>query len=451
MRWIFLLTGCISFGLQLKAQDTVHLSLPEVLKMAETNYPRLKASRYGLEASKINIKLQHQTIIPQFDATYQANLATHNNVSGMWVPQYVLPISGPPSPENDYGPVTGSAASLLLQWDPGVFGQRKSNINLAVAASQTFLSKNEEEIFVHKLKVSGQYIDIIYVQQLRSLYEENIHISENQLKQVKILTGTGLRPGVDTALIQAELSRTRIEWLKIKNSLTAGLSSLQESLATDSVIINKDTSFYTSLPQQLVSDTVEHPLIKASRLSIEENKVKRTSISKLTAPRMSVWGTTYARGSGVTYNGMIKTFDGFSLNRFNYGIGAQLIIPLLKYAEVKTRLQQQDWLIKSEQEKFNQVSLSLKEQRKLAETTYLNVLSVVQETPTQVHAAEYAFKAMQIRYTNGLVNYIDLLQTQTNLLRAKIELSKSRAELWKALLYKAAVYGDLNLFINQVK
>ncbi len=450
MRWIFLLTGCVFFWPQLKAQDTVRLSLPEVLKMAETNYPRLKASRYGLEASKTNIKLQQQAIIPQLDAAYQADLATHNNISGMWVAQYVLPISGPPSSENNYSPVTGSAASLLLQWDPGIFGQRKSNINLAVAASQTFLSKNEEEIFVHKLKVSGRYIDIAYVQQLLRLYEENIHISENQLKQVKILTGTGLKPGVDTALIQAELSRTRIEWLKIKNSLAASLSSLQESLATDSVIISKDTSFYTSLPQQLVSDTVEHPLIKAARLSIEENKIKRFSISKLTAPRVSVWGTTYARGSGVNYNGMIKTFDGFSLNRFNYGVGAQLIIPLLKYTEVKTRLQQQDWLIKSEQEKFNQVSLSLREQRKLAETTFLNALSIVHETPVQVHAAGYAFKAMQIRYTNGLVNYIDLLQTQTNLLRAKIELSKSQAELWKALLYKAAVYGDLSLFVNQV-
>lgn len=451
MRWIFLLTGCVFFWPQLKAQDTVLLSLPEVLKMAETNYPRLKASRYGLEASKTNIKLQQQAIIPQLDAAYQADLATHNNISGMWVAQYVLPISGPPSSENNYSPITGSAASLLLQWDPGIFGQRKSNINLAVAASQTFLSKNEEEVFVHKLKVSGQYIDLAYVQQLLKLYEENMHISEAQLKQVKILTSTGLKPGVDTALIQAELSRTRIEWLKIKNSLAAGLSSLQESLATDSVIISKDTSFYTSLPQQLASDTVEHPLIKAARLSIEENKIKRFSISKLTAPRVSIWGTTYARGSGVNYNGIIKTFDGFSLNRFNYGVGAQLIIPLLKYTEVKTRLQQQDWLIKSEQEKFNQVSLSLREQRKLAETAFLNALSVVHETPVQVHAAGYAFKAMQIRYTNGLVNYIDLLQTQTNLLRAKIELSKSQAEVWKALLYKAAVYGDLNLFVNQVK
>ena len=184
---------------------------------------------------------------------------------------------------------------------------------------------------------------------------------------------------------------------------------------------------------------------------MEESKIKRITISKLTAPHLSFWGTTYVRGSGVNYNGVVKKFDGFNLNRFNYGAGVQLTVPLLNHAEVQTRLQQQDWLIKTEQEKLNQVSLELKEQRKLSEATFLNAVSIVQETPVQVHSAEYAFNAMQIRYTTGLVNYTELLQTQSGLLKAKIELTKSQAELWKALLYKAAVSGDLNLFINQVK
>ncbi|MEP7108304.1 MAG: TolC family protein [Ferruginibacter sp.] len=451
MRWIFLLARCFFCSSNLSAQDTVRLSLTEVLTIAENNYPRLKAAGFELEASKANIQLQQKTIIPQLDAAYQANLATHNNISGMLFPQFVLPISGPPSPANDYSPVTGSAASLLFQWQPGIFGQRRSTINLAIAASQTFQSKNEQEIFAHKIKVSNQYIDVVYIQQLLRLYEENMGISENQLRQIKVLAVTGLRPGVDTALIQAELSRTRIEWLKIKNSFATVLNSLQESLASDSIILSKDTLFYTSFPLQQASDTIEHPIIKTARLSIEEGKINRLAITKLTVPRLTVWGTTYARGSGLHYDGTIKTSDGFALNRFNYGAGVQISVPLLKHSEVKTRLQQQDWLIKSEQEKFNQVKLELTEQRSLAETTLSNARSIAGETPVQAGTAAYAFKAMQVRYTNGLINYTELLQTQSGLLNATIELVKSQAELWKALLYKAAVYGDLSLFVNQVK
>lgn len=450
MRWTLFIVACFSFHL-LYAQDTVHLSLKQVLSLAETNYPKLKSSRYQLEASKENIKLQQQTNIPQLDAAYQANLSTHNNITGMLLPLYVLPISGPPSTGNDYTPVTGTAASLLLQWQPGVFGERKSNIKLAVASLQTQQSKNDEEVFAHKIKVSNQYIDLVYILKMLKLYEENTRISESQLQQVRILAGTGLRPGVDTALIQAELSRNRIELLKIKNLFSATQSNLQEFLATDSVIIPRDTLLYASLPIQQLSDSVEHPILKTARLSIEEANIKRLSISKLNAPHLSFWGTTYARGSGIDYTGAIKTFDGFALSRFNYGAGVQLVVPLLKQTEVKTRLQQQDWLIKSEQEKLNLASSALKEQRKLAETTLSNAKAIAVETPIQVHSAEYAFRSMQVRYTNGLVNYTELLQTQFNLLNAKIDLTKSQSELWKALLFKAAVLGDINLFVNQVK
>lgn len=450
MRWIFFVT-CYFLLPVVEAQDTVRLSLADVLIMAENNYPKLKSDRYQLEASKANIKLQQQTIIPQLDAAYQANLATRNNITGMFYPQYTLPISGPPSANNDYGPVTGSAASLLLQWQPGIFGERTANINLATASTQTLQSKNEQDVFSHKIKVCGQYIDLVYVQKLLKLYEENIRISENQLSQVKVLTGTGLRPGVDTALIQSELSRSRIEWLKIKNALGNSIALLQESLATDSVIIGKDTLLYSLVPRQFLTDTIEHPLIKTARLSIEEANTKRIAISKLAIPHLSVWGTTYARGSGVDYSGAVKTFDGFALNRFNYGLGVQIAVPLLKQTEIRTKLQQQDWLIKSEQEKLNGLSSALKEQKKYAEMAFTNARLIAMETPTQIRAAEYAFRSMQVRYTNGLVNYTELLQLQSALLKAKIDQANAQSEWWKALLYKAAVYGDINLFINQVK
>lgn len=451
MRRIFLLAGYCLIVLQVKPQDTVRLSLSEAIKMAETNYPKLKAYRYELEVSKANIKLQEQAIIPHLDAAYQMNIATANNITGMFYPQFVLPMTGPPSSGNDYSPVTGSAASLLFQWQPGAFGDRRSKISLAAVSLQTLQAKNDQEIFAHKVNVSSQYLEAVYFQQLLKISEENIHISESQLRQVKVLAKTGLRPGVDTALIQAELSRTRIEWLKIKNLFNTVLSSLRQSVASDAAIISKDTAFYSLIPNGLLADTSEHPTGKTARLSIEEDKIKRTVIGKLTAPHVSFWGATYARGSGINYNGVMKTFDGFNLNRFNYGAGIQLAVPLLNHAEVKTRLKQQDWLIKSGEEKMNQVSLELREQRKLSESTFFNAVSIVKETPVQVYSAEYAFNAMQIRYNTGLVNYAELLQTQAGLLKAKIELARSRAELWKALLYKAAVYGDLNLFINQVK
>ena len=452
MRRIFLLAVYVFFLIPAAmAQDTVRLSLTELLKAAEINYPRLKAARYQLEAAQANIKLRQQSSIPQLDASYQANLATHNNISGLWQPQFVPPISGPPSAANDYSPVTGSAASLLLQWEPGFFGDRKANINVAATDYNVQQSRLEQDIFSQKVRASEKYIDLVSYQQLLKLYSENSSISERLLRQVSVLAQTGIKPGVDTAMISTSLSSTRIEWLKIKNSLNGILFSLQELVATDSVIINKDSLFYAQVPSVTLDGLNEHPSGKTARLSIENSKAERIVITKLTAPRLSFWGTTYGRGSGVDYTGNSKTMEGFSLSRFNYGAGLQLSLPLLKHAETKIRLHQQDLLIKSQEQNFEQVSLDLKEQRKLAAAAFSSALAILHETPIQVNAAQYAFKAMQVRYTTGLVDYTQLLLAQSALLKARIELVKSQAEIWKALLYKAATNGNLDLFINQVR
>jgi outer membrane protein len=67
-----------------------------------------------------------------------------------------------------------------------------------------------------------------------------------------------------------------------------------------------------------------------------------------------------------------------------------------------------------------------------------------------VGSADFSYRAMLSRYQSGLVNYADLIQTQYLLVKAESETKTAYINAWKALLLKAAVKGDLNLFLNQV-
>ena len=51
---------------------------------------------------------------------------------------------------------------------------------------------------------------------------------------------------------------------------------------------------------------------------------------------------------------------------------------------------------------------------------------------------------------SGLANYADLIQAEYLLIKAETENKTNFMGVWKALLYKAAVKGDLNIFLNQV-
>jgi outer membrane protein len=146
---------------------------------------------------------------------------------------------------------------------------------------------------------------------------------------------------------------------------------------------------------------------------------------------------------------MIKAADGWGFSRYNYALGFQLVFPILKYSEVRLQQGQQNFIIQSGEELLKQTSLQLSKQQAIGDANLLNALEVARETPTQFESAEYAFRALQIRYNTGLVNFADLIQAQYSLVRAETDLKKSYWEAWKALLFKTAVTGDLNLFLNE--
>src|SRR5947209_4094864 len=103
-------------------------SLHHLLQLAEANYPLLKSKSLDIQAAQKGIDISKSSFIPSLDAAYQAGYATYNNITGMSYPQYLVPISGPPSSSNNMTGVFGSAASLLLNWQPVTFGQRQAQV-----------------------------------------------------------------------------------------------------------------------------------------------------------------------------------------------------------------------------------------------------------------------------------------------------------------------------------
>lgn len=166
-------------------------------------------------------------------------------------------------------------------------------------------------------------------------------------------------------------------------------------------------------------------------------------------PTLGTWSTLYARGSGVAYNGTVKAAEGLGFQSINYGIGLQISLPLLQSARIRPQLQQQDFLIQSNQEKLNEIQLQLKKQNALADTSLNSAFAIAKESPLFLESARFSYNSMQSCYQSGLATISDFMQAQYALIKAEIDYKLSYMSVWKAFLYKAAVNGDINLFINQ--
>ncbi|AYB29146.1 TolC family protein [Chryseolinea soli] len=427
-------------------------TLHELLKQAEANYPLLKAKSLEVQAGQNNIATVKSSALPSLDAAYQVNYATYNNITGMAMPQYFVPISGPPSSDNTSSGVFGSVGSLLLKWEPFTFGQRSSRIDLAKTGVQYNEADARNEIFKHQVTVINTYLDVLMAHELMKVYSKNLERSKENLRAVRTLTVSGLHPGVDTALFHGEVSRARIELLNHQKYLETQQATLSELLASDAPGYTPDSSYFHKLPSHS-GDTLAsgHPLLSLSESKLQIRRQQQTSIRRTLNPNLSVWATGYARGSGIRYDGVVNSSDGLSFSRYNYGAGLQLSVPLLRFLEVRPQLRQQSALISAEEERLSQVKLELNKQNKVADLTFRNALEVAKESPVFYRSAEFSFRALTTRYNSGLTNYADLIQAQYSLVKAETELKQSYLEAWKALLYKAAVQGDIAIFLNQVQ
>jgi outer membrane protein TolC len=435
--------------LSVKGQDS---QLERLVQVAETNYPMIKSRRMEIEAARKGVDATNAAYRPSLDAAYQLDYATFNNITGMAYPQYLVPISGPPSSGNAYEGVFGSAASLVFNWQAVTFGQRDAQAGAAAAMVSLKQADAIQGIFLHKLEVISTYIDLLTSAQVEKLRRLNIERATTSLQSTYPLVTSGMRPGVDSAMLRAEVSKARVELINSRKQKEQYRIYLSQLLATDSVIGLDDTLFFSRLPVPgISSDSLIHPMINSYKATLAHSEAKKKILSKTTLPTLGVWATAYARGSGISYTGDIKSTDGLGFQRYNYGVGVQLSMPLLQTLKIKAQVQQQDYLIESTQEKLNETNLLLKKQQETSELIFINALEAAGESPVLLESAQYAYRAMASRYESGLTDISNLLQAQYTLIRAETDHKLAYAAAWKALLRKAAARGDLAIFYNQLK
>lgn len=426
-------------------------SLKELLDLAENNYPLLKSTTFEIKAAEQNLEGTNRLFLPSLSASYQLNYATHNNISGMAYPQFLIPISGPPSAGNDFSGVFGSAASLVFNWQPVTFGRRGAEVDYAARGLQLATAGAKNEVFRHKVKVVDAYLDWLSAAALQEIYENDLERTEANLLLLYSLTSSGIRPGVDTAIFKAEVSKAKVALLNGRKQKELAGIYLSQLLATNNLAEPSDTVYFNKLP--ISSETAgetQHPLLAVFQSSIAVGEAKKEVISKSALPALGVWGTTWARGSGVAADGEVNTLDGLGLQRFNYGVGIQLSMPLLQHVKVAPLLEQQTFLIASNRERLTEARLQLQKQNEMADAALKTAYSIAAESPLFLESARFSFAAMQSRYQSGLTGVADLLQAQYALTKAETDYKLAYMAVWKAYLYKTAVSGDLNPFLNQV-
>jgi outer membrane protein TolC len=198
-------------------------------------------------------------------------------------------------------------------------------------------------------------------------------------------------------------------------------------------------------------------LFYKARVSQAESAAK--TVRKSIMPGVTLFGIYQARASGFNYNYTPEFsdrysksyFDGINPSRYNYVAGVSIFWNLMSPLKVRQQTRSQMFISEGYRNEYDQVTVQLQNELKLADQRIENSLQSAREVPLQYQAASDAYIQKSVLYKNGLTTLVDLQQAIYALNRAEVDRSVAYLNVWQSLLLKAAASGDFNLFSNQAQ
>jgi outer membrane protein TolC len=440
-------------------RPTKAVTIREAVDIALRNYPTIAHRTYKLRAATANVALAKTQWLPNLNLDVQEGLISANriastvmnNVSGF----DTVPVdSGPPSTYRSLRPITNSLQGANFNWLLVDGGLRHANDNFAYADQRTARA----DLRLTQLDVAFDAADAFLAavaskQVIRSTKAALEHMDAADLRARTLVT-EGLRPGVDAADIDFEVSRAKIALIKAEKNTKLALVDLAEKMgvASSDIDVVSDPLIKSAVTsgQSGPFDLSSHPLALLKSAEVDRWKAKVELLDKAYRPHLWLNSSVWGLGSGDKINPITQVAGGALPQVFNYMVGLSLSFPLMEYfplqAEKKMALNN-ELAAKADLDLAMQI-LEKKDAR--ARILLAEARRVAQETPVLVQSARVREIKVLKRYTNGLTNMVTVAGAERALAEAEVENALAQIEVWRSILALAYIQGDLKPFVDLV-
>lgn len=443
----------VFWGQSAHAQDPAGtlLTLPEALDYADAHYPSVRAALAQKVAADRDVDVARAAYLPQVNLLYQINRATLNNITGVLLPQSVIPsMSGPVLPRSGDS-AWNSGAGALVSWRPFDFGYRAAKVDAAQAADAVAA----QAAMLSELDVlsatSDAYINLAAAQSLATTAEANQARLHAFAGAVHALVDNTLRPGVDAqqadaadGLAQTALISARANVENQKAVLAALVDRPFQAIAIDARALQAVPPEAAGGPAPSLSG---HPAAQAAAARVRQQSAEATAAGSQYAPQLDVVGSAYSRGSGKTPSGAYTGGDtGLTPSVSNWAVGLQVTVPLGSFPALRAQQAGQKARLQAEQARYDQTLDDLKTRLAQARTNLDSARAITKVTPVVLEAARQGEAQQRARFQSGLATVVDVTAAEAALAQAESQDAIARLNVWRALASLAAAEGDMTPF-----
>ena len=474
-KYVALLVVLCITAMKLLAQQAKPVSLQQLTDSAKHHMPVLAQKQALINSANAETRFVRNSFLPSAVVADELSANTDNSLPGSYLSMGIIPsTSSGFRPTNNYQPSTGNIGILYSQYDLEDFGYKKAVIQNAQANAN--LSKTDLAVEQYQLAwQAGQ----LYFELMKNLYQlevdrQNIQRYTNVYKVIQAVTLSGIKPGADSSLALAELSKTRILYnqtagkvLQLQQQLSYMTGIPAENIQLDTAGINNgDTSLAANDASNKLNGLPVPPLGGGGGLAagvanpltdyyIKQRDVYLSTenlVKKSYLPRIVLIGTVWGRGSSIDYSGDYKAIaTGLGYQRLNYLAGVTVSYDLFNPLHKRDKLAVTHYQTAASSEALNQQQLYLQNISNNAGAAITTALQNLKEVPVQITASQDTYNQKIAQYKAGIINLIDLTNASFVLYRAQTDYVQTLSDWFLANLDKAAATGSLDLFIQSVK
>jgi outer membrane protein TolC len=188
------------------------LTLRQAVQTALNNYGTIRAKADYVKAARANVKEVKNEYLPDLNLAAEQVYGTANSNYGPSI-GYKAPAassSGPTLPTQSWNAAFGSLYWTNINWDFFQFGRYKEKAKVAQKGLDLDQSDLDQEKFEQSVRVSGAFLNLIAAQKLILSQQANLDRAVSFQTVATARAKSGLNPGVDSSLANAEVSNARI-------------------------------------------------------------------------------------------------------------------------------------------------------------------------------------------------------------------------------------------------
>jgi adhesin transport system outer membrane protein len=454
--WVTLL--CLFTGIA--PHSYAQLPLQQAITLTLQHYPALKVKKSLSAASAAHTTDVNHQWWPSMKVLDEANLGTDNGLYGSYFPMSTIPsTSGGIRDGNRSDAVSGNIALAQLQWEVFNFGAYRSK--RAEALQQQKVYSADADITANDLTVSviQDYMSMLQYYALMRIQADNISRTRAVQQAVTLIVLHGLKPGVDSSVAAAELSKARLNYLDMQNGYNQVRMHLGILTGLDSTAILPDTMYNTGLLQLLagVTDTIQveeaHPALQYYNALFMQQKKHEEVILKETMPKVSLMAAGWMRGSSIQYNDAYNKnlWSGLGYSRRNYLAGVSMVYNFTDIGHTRDRMREQRIRTQAAEEQLEASHTLLDNQLMQAQINIRTAMDKLREMPAQLNAARAAAMQKMALYKGGLSNIIEVTNALYVLNRAETDLIQTHNAAWQALFMQAFASNHLQQLVEHLE